>query len=44
MRQGKAAEAMPHARRAVEIFTRLGTPDLAAAQAILAACEQALPK
>lgn len=38
MHQGKVAEALPHARRAVEIFTRLGHPDLAAAQAILDEC------
>ena len=41
-RQGKAVEALPHARRAVEIYTRLGSPDLAFAQAILAECEEAL--
>ena len=44
VRQGKATEALPHARRAVEIFTRLGSPDLARAQATLAECEQALAK
>ena len=42
MRQGKAAEALPHARCAVEIYTHLGSPDLAEAQATLAECEQAL--
>lgn len=44
VRQSKAAEALPYARRAVEIFTRLGSPDLAKAQATLAECEQALAK
>ena len=39
--QGRAAEALPHARKAVEIYTRLGSPDLAEAQAILNECEQA---
>lgn len=39
VRQGKAAEALPYAQRAVEIFTRLGLPDLAKAQAFLAECE-----
>ncbi len=43
VRQARAAEALPHARRAVEIFTRLGTSDLAAARATLAECEGALP-
>jgi len=38
LRQGKAAEAMPYSRRAVEIYTRLGSPNLAAAQTILAEC------
>jgi tetratricopeptide (TPR) repeat protein len=39
VRQGKAAEALPHARRAVGILTDLGSPDLAAAQATLRECE-----
>jgi hypothetical protein len=40
VRQGKAAdEALPHARRAVEIYTRLGSPDLEAARATLGECE-----
>jgi tetratricopeptide (TPR) repeat protein len=38
VRQGRAAEALPYARRAVEIYTRLGHPDLAKAQATLARC------
>lgn len=42
VRQGRAAEALPHAQKAVEIYTRLGSPDLAHAQAILAECEAAL--
>jgi tetratricopeptide (TPR) repeat protein len=41
VRQCWAAEALPHAQKAVEIFTRLGSPHLAAAQAILAECETA---
>jgi tetratricopeptide (TPR) repeat protein len=42
--QGKAAEALPHAQFAVEIYTHLGLPDLAAAQAIVTECEAALDK
>lgn len=42
VRQGKTAEALPHARRAVEIYTRLGSPTLAGAQALLDKCEAAL--
>lgn len=38
MRQGRAAEALPHARRAVDIYARLDHPDLAKAQAILTEC------
>lgn len=38
LRQGKAVEALAHAQRAVEIFTRLGHPQLAKAQAILIEC------
>lgn len=37
--QGKAAEALPYVRRAVEIFTQLGSPHLEAARAILRECE-----
>ena len=39
VRQGKAAKALPHAQRAVEIFTRLGHPDLEVARATLRECE-----
>jgi hypothetical protein len=39
VRQGKAVEALPHARRAVEIYTRLGSPTLEAARATLAECK-----
>ncbi len=39
VRQGKAAEARPYAQRAVEIYTRLGSPDLADARATLDECE-----
>jgi hypothetical protein len=42
VRQGKAAEALPHARKAVAIHTRLGSPTLAEAQAILTECEAAV--
>ena len=38
LRQAKPAEALLYAQRAVEIYTRLGSPDLDAAQAILAEC------
>jgi tetratricopeptide (TPR) repeat protein len=40
VRQWKAAEALPHARLAVSIFTRLRSPELTRAQAILAECER----
>ena len=39
MRQGKKEEALPHVRRAVEIYQKLGLPELASAQRILAECE-----
>jgi hypothetical protein len=39
VRQGKANDAVHHARRAVEIFTKLCMPELSAAQATLAECE-----
>ena len=42
VRQGKASEALPHAKRAMEIYSRLGTPELANAQATLRECEEAL--
>ena len=51
VRQGKAAVrqsdglcASDYARRAVEIYTRLGSPNLAEAEATLAECERALAK
>ena len=34
------AEALPYARRAVEIYTRLGSPDLEKARAMLRECEE----
>lgn len=37
--QSKKVEALPHARRAVEIFTKLSSPSLGNALAILAQCE-----
>lgn len=42
VRQGHAAEALPHARKAVELYTRLGSPGLAEAQATLRECRVAL--
>lgn len=42
LRQGHAGEALPFARRAVEITVRLRTPDLDAAREVLAECEAAV--
>ncbi len=42
LRLGRAAESLPHARKAVEIYTRLGHPDLSFAQATLTECEAAV--
>lgn len=39
VRQGRKAEALPYAQRSIEIFTRLGSPDLASARTILTECE-----
>jgi tetratricopeptide (TPR) repeat protein len=44
MHQGRTAEALPYAQKAVEIFTRLASPSLTKAQAILTECEAALSK
>lgn len=41
VRQGKKAEALPHAQHAVEIFHKLGSPALAEAKETLAECERA---
>jgi hypothetical protein len=35
----KKQDGLPHARRAVEIYTRLGSPDLEKARTTLAECE-----
>src|SRR6201988_3598264 len=37
--QGKKAEAIPYARRALSIYTRLGSPDAANAKEAVIACE-----
>jgi tetratricopeptide (TPR) repeat protein len=41
VRQGKQMEALPHSKRAVEIYQKLGSPQLANAQQTLAECEGA---
>lgn len=38
-RQGKKEEALPHARRAVDIYQKLGSPNLSSAQETLVECE-----
>jgi len=40
VRQGKRAQALPYARRAVDIYTRLGSLNLEAAREILRECEE----
>lgn len=44
VRQGKVAEALPFARRAVDIFTKLGSPHIAHALETRRECEAAAPK
>ena len=39
LRQNRAAEALPHARRAVELFQKFSSPELEEAQTTLAECE-----
>jgi tetratricopeptide (TPR) repeat protein len=40
--RGKAAEALPHAQKAVDIFTHLGSPHVADAQTTLTECRTAV--
>ncbi len=42
VRQGKAAEALQHARRAVDIYASLGSPNIQLARTTLAECRGAL--
>jgi tetratricopeptide (TPR) repeat protein len=42
MRQGRNNEALPYALRAVEIYTKLNSPEVAGAQATLRECETRL--
>jgi hypothetical protein len=37
-RQGQPKDGVPYARRAVDIYTQLGSPDLAEAQEVLQEC------
>jgi hypothetical protein len=39
-RQGNKNEALPYARRAVEIFQKLGSPRITHAERVLAECER----
>lgn len=39
VRQGRSAEALPYAQRSVEIYERLGSPDLESARVTLRECE-----
>jgi hypothetical protein len=39
MHQSKKAEALPYVQRAVQIYARLGSPEIAASHKLLAECE-----
>lgn len=43
VRQGNSAEALPYAKRSVQIYERLGSPNLEAAREILRECEAQPP-